>query len=104
MRTNPVRLSSGSSYTGIFFEGIEEWSQFFEPCNWRTFHPVLFEFEDDRMMGGVEMTIIVLGLGFRVRWNHSRTETVEDIEKQVADIKGGMSETVPFKFPGEGAE
>lgn len=37
-----------------FLDWVEEWSQFWEPCNWYTFHPIHLQVEDDRIMGGVE--------------------------------------------------
>lgn len=75
------------SYRGVFFEWKEEWSQFVQRCNWYTFHPILIEIEDERNMGGFEVTVIVLGLGFRVRWNYEETEQVKDIVRQVEEIK-----------------
>lgn len=79
-------LSGGDSYRGVFLTGKEEWSQFFEGCNWRTFHPLHIELEDDRIMGGAEFTVIVMGLGFRVRWNYARTEQVNQITESVEQI------------------
>lgn len=76
-------------YIGWHFNWIEEWSQFLPGYNWRTFHPVMIEVEDDRIMGGVEMTLVVVGVGFRVRWNYKRTEAVEDILEQVRQIEEG---------------
>jgi hypothetical protein len=70
-------------------EGIEEWSQFLGGCNWYTFHPIKAEIEDDRIMGGVEVTIIILGVGFRWRWNHTVTEAMADALKSVDDIESG---------------
>lgn len=64
-------------YKGWFVDWIEEWSQFFQPCNWRTFHPLFIEIEDDRTMGGVEATLIILGVGVRFRWNYAQTEKVD---------------------------
>lgn len=77
------------SYKGFYFYGIEEWSQFFSRCNWYTFHPFMFEIEDERSMGGLEVTIIIMGLGFRVRWNYSQTEMVDDIIQKVSEIRKG---------------
>ena len=85
------------SYRGFFIEFIEEWSQFVHDCNWYTFHPIQIEIEDERNMGGVEMTVIVLGLGFRARWNHTETEQVKDIVRQVGEIRDSM-ETSPEKL------
>lgn len=74
-------------YEGFFIEWIEQWSQFFQSCNWYTFHPVHIEIEDDRSMGGIECSVVIMGLGFRARWNHTRTEKVESIARQVAEIQ-----------------
>lgn len=75
------------SYKGFYFYGIEEWSQFFSKCNWYTFHPFMFEIEDERSMGGIEATVIIMGLGFRVRWNYAQTEMVDDIIQKVSEIR-----------------
>ena len=68
---------------------IEEWSQFLGGCNWYTFHPFMLEIEDDRVMGGVEATVIVLGLGFRWRWTYKITEELAGIIQQVSDLQSG---------------
>lgn len=70
-------------YKGWFVEWIEEWSQLWQGCNWYTFHPIMLELEDDKIMGGAEFTLIVLGLGLRVRWNHTVTKVVADMKQQV---------------------
>lgn len=74
-------------YEGFFIEWIEQWSQFVQRCNWYTFHPIKIEIEDERNMGGVECTVIVMGLGFRARWNYRRTEKVDELARQVAEIQ-----------------
>ena len=74
-------------YLGFSIYWIEEWSQFFADCNWYTFHPLMIEFEDERNMGGVEATVIVLGLGLRVRWNYAVTDDLESIREQIAEIE-----------------
>lgn len=80
------KLSNDEHYTGFFIEWIEEWSQFFQSCNWYTFHPVQIEFEDERNMGGCECTIVFLGIGFRARWNYRRTEQVDRIVRQIEEL------------------
>jgi hypothetical protein len=80
-------MSGAESYTGWFVEWIEQWSQFWQDCNWYTFHPIKIEIEDERNMGGWEITVIVLGLGFRVRRNYVVTDSVRNIVRQVAEIK-----------------
>ena len=80
-------------YLGTHWEWIEEWSQFFQSCNWYTFHPFMCEFEDDRIMGGVEFSLMIMGIGFRVRWNYAETEQYKRIKGQVADIERREYET-----------
>lgn len=74
-----------NEYEGFFFHWIEEWTQFFEKCNWYTFHPIKIEFENEVNMGGCEMTIIILGFGFRARWNYAETEVVKLIKEQIKE-------------------
>jgi len=90
--SQPVRIGGGESYTGFFIDWIEQWSQFFTACNWRTFHVAQFEIEDDRIMGGVEATIILFGVGFRARWNYERTDRVEEISKSVEAIRASLGD------------
>lgn len=78
-----------SEYEGFFIEGIEQWSQFFQSCNWYTFHPFMFEIEDERNMGGFEVTLVVFGLGFRARWNYRETETVQEIKRRAEAFDRG---------------
>lgn len=84
------------SYRGIYWTWIEEWSQFLRHDNWFTFRPIMVEVEDDRIMGGVEVTVIILGLGFRMRLNHTETAEVTEIKQQIADIDNGRVETKPW--------
>ena len=77
----------GSSYLGWYVDWIEEWSQLLSwNDNWYTFHPMQIEFEWDRILGGAEITIIILGLGFRVRWNYAETKTVLDLKNKVDEL------------------
>lgn len=65
-------------------EGWQEWSQLLGGCNWYTFTPVKFEFEWDRMFGALELTVILLGLGARVRWTYAETEKAREIAETIA--------------------
>ena len=80
----------------FLIEFIEQWSQFFQPCNWRTWQLAHIEFEDDRIMGGVEATFVLLGVGFCVRWNHTTTETMRDVLRQKEEIEAGLAAGVPL--------
>lgn len=72
---------------GAFVEWHEDWSQLFRRCNWYTFTFFRFEVEDDRIMGGVESTLILLGLGVRVRWNWRETEKTREIDAAMEEMK-----------------
>ncbi len=88
-RTEPITIAEGEGWEA-FIELIEEWSQFTPGWNWRTFHPIMLEFEDDRMMGAVEGTVIFLGLGFRFRWNYRETEKTRELAAAVKDIEDNL--------------
>lgn len=79
-------------YVGWHFWWIEEWSQFFQPYNWRTFHPVHVELEDERNMGGVEASFIFMGVGFRVRYNYRETEILHDLRREVEEINRQLTQ------------
>jgi hypothetical protein len=77
-------------YLGFHITWYEEWSQFFRNDNWYTFRPILIEFENDKIMGGLEVTVIILGLGVTVRYNHTITDDVSYIRNEIdnADKNG----------------
>ena len=73
-------------YEGWHWSFIEDWSQFFEKCNWYTFRVAFIELENDKIMGGVEMTFVLFGLGFRVRWNYTENEKVKEIKQAAQEF------------------
>ncbi len=73
-------------YVGWYVEPIEQWSQFLGGCNWYTFHPIKIELEDERNMGSIEATLILLGLGLRIRWNYAETDAVSELLSAVDDL------------------
>lgn len=75
-----------------FFEFQQDWTQLVQRCNWYTFRFATIEVEWDKVMGGVEATIVIAGLGFRVRHNYAETDTVKDIKRQVSEIEAQLSE------------
>jgi len=89
----------GNGYKGWYFDFIEDWSQFFSPRNWYTFRFAFIEVEDDRCMGGLELTFILLGLGFRVRYNYAETEKVQGIQEQLKEISNELDAKIaPTKY------
>lgn len=75
------------------FEFVEEWSQFFDECNWYDVHIVHAYIENDSIMGAYEVQVIVLGLGFRIRWNHTETELRAELAERVKEILGDGSDS-----------
>lgn len=71
----------------VLFQFIEDWSQFFQRCNWYTFRFAHFEVEDERNMGSVEFSLVVLGLGLRVSWNYCETEFRSQLTDQITEIQ-----------------
>lgn len=72
-----------------FIEPIQQWSQLWETCNWYDYDLIWIRFENDIIMGGYEATFIILGLGFRWRWNHTVTEDMEYCLDAIESIKAG---------------
>lgn len=79
-----------------FIDWTNQWTQLWEKCNWYDFDLLWVRFENDMIMGGYEATFIVLGLGFRWRWNHTRTQQMEECERMVEEIQAGTAKTVPW--------
>ena len=69
------------------FDFQEDYSQFFQGCNWYTFQFAHIEFENDSILGAYEGTVKLLGLGIRIRWNHTETDELRSIHESVADIE-----------------
>ena len=86
-------MNNDDEYCGWFIDWIEHWSQFIRHDNWNTFNFIQIEFEDDRCMGSVETTIILLGLGFRLRWNYKDTDLSKQLTENIREIseKDGLN-------------
>jgi hypothetical protein len=84
---------SGSRFV---FSFINEWKQWFGGYNWTNwnFCLVQFMYENDIILGGYELQVIIFGLGGRVRYNKPiKTKEMLSLEKQVEGIKDGTLET-----------
>lgn len=65
---------------------INEWEQLFGEWNWITFTPICIELQDDDLMKGYEITVIVLGLGFILRYNRPLSDKIyEELDKTIED-------------------
>jgi hypothetical protein len=77
------KLNNDEEYLGWFIDWREDYSQFFRKDSWYTFTFIQIEFESDVIMGGLEATLMVLGLGFRIRYNYKETEQYKDIKEMI---------------------
>ena len=75
-----------AEYGNWIIDFQEDYSQFWEKCNWYNFRFCHIEFENDKIMGGWEFFFVIMGLGFIARWNHTETEDKKRIKKQVDDL------------------
>lgn len=79
-------MSSDRPYLGAEWYFIEEWSQLLGGCNWYNFTPIKIEIEDDRILGGWEFTVVLLGVGFRFCYNYAETELVVRLRNQMKEL------------------
>ena len=69
-----------------FFEFYEDYSQLLQKCKWYAFRFAHIEVENDKLMGDFEATFILLGLGFRFRWNHTLTKERQECDEAIKKI------------------
>ena len=68
-------------------EGINQWSQLIEKYNWYTWTFFQLEVEKENMAWGYEFIFILMGLGFRIRYNTDKSnEQFEKWDKEVKEI------------------
>lgn len=85
-----VMPEKDAEYIGWFIDWREDYSQFFRKDNWFTFVFFQLEFENDTIMGGWEITFMLLGLGFRLRRNHTETKLVKEVRSRIVDVKNDL--------------
>ena len=83
--TNPEDFSD-RPYEGWYFHFTEQWSALFQKCNWYDFTVIKLHVENDVIMGGIEFELFLLGLGIRVRYNHTRTPMVDELTKRMNEV------------------
>lgn len=86
---------------------INEWRQFDRKLNWNwyTFTPIQLDFEYDKMTKGICFEIIILGLGFFLRFNLPASDAIfkkweEEAEKDYKKslkIKGAKKKVTKKK-------
>lgn len=81
------RKSTEDHYLGWHIDWREDYSQFFRDDNWYTYTFCHLEFDNDSILGGIELTAMILGLGFRIRYNHTETEVIKNMLRQIDDLE-----------------
>jgi hypothetical protein len=64
-------------FKNFFLEFKNEWTQLVGKYNWYTVTFIQIEFENDLFTGGYEFVFILLGLGFRLRYNTKKFYELE---------------------------
>jgi len=79
---------------GISF--YNEYGQLLEKCNWYTFTVLNVEFENDKMTGGYELKVCLLGFAFIIRYNTDKAfRLFKKWEKEITEV--GKHETTKNK-------
>jgi len=52
------------------FEFINQWRMLFGKYNWYFFTPIKLYFEHEKYLKGIWLEVVVLGIGFSVRFNY----------------------------------
>lgn len=60
------------------FTFIFEWEQLIPHFNWYTFTPIELQFEYDKWLQGLEVTFILMGIGFNIRFNLPASDKIFD--------------------------
>lgn len=76
-------------YTGISLNVFEEYTQFFQKCNWYTFTPIHFILDWEKDMGCFSVEFAIFGLGFVVTLRYKETKSVLHLRDQVEAITKG---------------
>jgi|SRR5579859_1495636 len=74
-----------------FLHSVNEWNQFGQSFNWYTFHIWTCEVEYDEMLPGLDVRIILFGLGLRFRhnrnWEGSEAQSIfEHALKEIREL------------------
>lgn len=86
--TNKWELYFGDHFIHI----LNDWKQLRGKYNWYSFHFIYIYFEKDMMLDGYEFEFMILGLGFRIRWNYADEDNeiikaAKEAEKELKAIK-----------------
>lgn len=86
-------MSRLDEYLGLHVTWLQQWTGLFGRNNWYDFDLVHLYVEWDRMLGGVELSAVLLGLGFTLRYNYAETEAWLDIKRRAADARESWERT-----------
>lgn len=89
--------SGDYQYVGIKWALIFEWAQLWSKCDWFSFHPASAELVLAPAVGRVELSLILAGVGFVVRWNYAETPLVRQAlrtHQNINDICAWLDEHI----------
>lgn len=73
-------------YKKFSLDLVEEYSQYFSESNWLDFHIINLNIDDDIQMGSFAIEVIILGVGFRLCYQHTETDFRKEIEERAAEM------------------
>lgn len=92
-----VPLADDGKRWGLQF--YQDWSEWFGgACNWRNFHLIGLEYEDEYCMGQREIVAYLLGLGLRLHWCYNTEAAgLQLVKERMAEILVHPEAAVPLE-------
>jgi len=82
----------------VNIQWLQDWSEWFQKgYNWRNFHLIVMEYEDEVALGNREIVMYLLGFGFRIYWHYADTALHRRIKKDMEDLRAGKLEGRPLE-------
>lgn len=80
------------------FQSLQDWTEWFQSgMNWRNFHLIVLEYEDEICMGQREIVGYLLGLGFRLQWCYNeKAKHLELVQDRMAEIMAHPEAAIPL--------
>ncbi len=74
----------------LFMSIVCDYTQLIGSWNWITFTFLKLEIEKESYTGGIEFELVVLGLGFWIRWNYNPKKLeklLKDSDKEIEQLR-----------------
>lgn len=72
-----------------YIQLLQDWAEWFQrDYNWRNFHFIGLEYEDEFCMGNREFVLYLLGIGVRIYWIYDdQAEMRAEVRRRMEQIK-----------------